>query len=110
MLDPYRVAILLKYCCVCQTGEANLERPFLNEAIIDVLKERYFWGKKSLYRLFPLEFTQSLIAEDGGRGLEIPPRLVALVATFVQSTGDLSVLAAEIYLDLLCPCEGQQIL
>jgi hypothetical protein len=60
----------------------------LNEAIVDILKERYFEGKKSLYRLFPQEFTQSLTIEDGGKGLEIPPKLVALVATFVWLIND----------------------
>ena len=67
-----------------QTGEADLGRPFLNGAIIDILKEVYFDGRKSLYKLFPQEFKQSLTVEDGGKGLEMPPRLVALVATFVR--------------------------
>jgi len=71
-----------------QTGGADLGRPFLNEAIIDTLKEEYFDGRKSLYKLYPQEFKQSLATEDGGRGLEIPPRLVALVATFVWFTAD----------------------
>ena len=75
-----------------QTGEADLKRPFLNKAIIDILKEEYFDGRKSLYNLFPQEFKQSLTTEDGGKGSEIPPRLVALVATFVQLTVNLSVL------------------
>ena len=66
-----------------QTGEADLGRPFLNKAIIDILKEQYFDGRKSLYRLFPQEFKQGLATEDGGKGFEIPPRLIALVATFV---------------------------
>ena len=90
-----------------KSGEANPERPFLNDAIIGIFKDRYFRGKKLLYRLFPLE---SLVAENGGRGPEIPPRLVALVATFVWSTNGLSVLAADIYPGLLRPHEGWQIL
>lgn len=73
-------------------GEANLGRPFLNEAIIDVLKEWYFQGRKSLHRLFPAEFPQSLAADNGGKGPEMPPRLVALVATFVWSMSDLYML------------------
>jgi hypothetical protein len=60
----------------------------LNEAIIDILKERYFEGKKSLYRLFPQEFTPSVPIEDGGKGPEISPKLVALVATFVWLMND----------------------
>jgi len=69
-----------------QTGDANLGRPFLNEAIIGILKEEYFDGRKSLYKLYPQEFKQTLTAEDGGKGLEIPPKLVALVSTFVRFT------------------------
>jgi hypothetical protein len=69
-------------------GEANLGRPFLNKAIIDILKERYFEGRKPLHRLFPKEFPQIIATEDGGKGLEMPPRLVALVATFVRLMND----------------------
>lgn len=66
-----------------QTGGVDLEWPFLNKAIIEILKEQYFDGRKSLYHLFPQEFKQGLATEDGGKGFKIPPRLVALAATFV---------------------------
>jgi len=74
-----------------QTGEANTGRPFLNATIIDILKEEYFDSKKSLYKLYPQEFKPTLVAKNGGKGLEMPPRLVALVATFVRSTAVLCI-------------------
>ncbi|KAF9785139.1 hypothetical protein BJ322DRAFT_1108599 [Thelephora terrestris] len=82
-LNKVNTPLTLYWYEISPTGEANLGRPFLNQVIIDVLKERYFEGRTSLYRLFPQEFSQSLTTEDGGKGPEIPPRLVALVATFI---------------------------
>ena len=73
---------------LCWTGETNLRHVFLNEAIIDIIKECYFQGRKSLYQLFLEEFTQSLAMEDGGKGQEVPARLVVLVTTFVWLTNN----------------------
>jgi hypothetical protein len=58
------------------------------EAIVGILKEQYFDGRRSLFRVFPQEFKQTLATEDGGKGLEMPPKLVALVATFVRFIAD----------------------
>ena len=68
-----------------KTGEPDLTRPFMNLAIIGVLKHRFFAGQKALHRLFPAEFKQNLSTADGGRGPEIPPVLLALATTFVRS-------------------------
>ena len=66
-----------------------MRHPFLNKAIIDIIKECYFQGQKSLYQLFPEEFTPSLTTEDDGKEQEVLARLVVLVTTFVQLTNDL---------------------
>jgi hypothetical protein len=68
-----------------QTGEPDLARPFMNLAIIGVLKHRFLTGKKALHRLFPAEFKQNLPTAEGGQGPEVPPVMPALAATFVRS-------------------------
>lgn len=92
-----------------QTGEADTSQPFLNKAIINILKEEYFDGRKSLYKLYPQEFKQSLATEDGGRGLEIPPRLVALVTTFVWFAPSPSCSMANDLVDIFCPFFRKQV-
>ena len=50
-----------------QAGEVDTGQPFLNGAIIDILKEEYFDGWKSLYKLYLQEFQQHLPTKDGGK-------------------------------------------
>jgi hypothetical protein len=58
--------------------------PFMNLAIVGVLKHRFLTGKKALHRLFPEEFEQNLPTIGGGQGPEVPPVMPALAATFVS--------------------------
>jgi hypothetical protein len=69
-----------------QTGEPDLTRPFMNPAIIGILKNHFLTGRKAIHRLFPDEFKQNLPTEDGGQGPEVPPVMPALAATFVRSS------------------------
>ena len=74
----------------------------MNKVIVNILKEEYFDSRKSLYALHPQEFKPSLTTENGGKGLEIPPRLVALVATFIRFIADLVYSVTNSLSDLLC--------
>jgi hypothetical protein len=56
----------------------------MNLAIIGFLKKRFFAGRKPLHRVFPAEFKQNLPTAEGGKGPEVPPVMLALVATFVS--------------------------
>ena len=60
-------------------------RPFMNPAIIGVLKHHFLVGRKALHHLFPAEFKQNLPTARGGKGPEVPPVLLTLATTFVCS-------------------------